>query len=193
MTQNTPEQITPSSTAEWRKWLQENHEKAPSVWLVYYKKEAGKATLSWSEAVDEALCFGWIDSTRKSLDAERFMQFFTRRKVKSSWSKINKEKVEQLIAAGKMTKAGLESIEKAKENGSWTLLDAVEELTIPGELETAFTAYPGSRDFFLSLSKSVRKMMLHWVTFAKREETRQKRAHEIAEHAGRKQKPKQFS
>lgn len=156
------------------------------------KKSANASSLSWSEAVDEALCFGWIDSTKKTLDNQSFIQFFSPRKANSTWSKVNKEKIKQLIDTGLMTKAGLDCIEKAKQNGSWTLLDDVEELLIPEDLEAAFDAQMGSKDFFLSLSKSVKKMMLQWLVLAKLPETRQKRINEIAECAGQQLKPKQF-
>ncbi|MCD6066899.1 MAG: hypothetical protein K0S33_1725 [Bacteroidetes bacterium] len=149
-------------------------------------------SISWSEAVDEALCFGWIDSTRKSLDDEKFMQFFSKRKAVSTWSKVNKEKVRQLIEQGLMTEAGLASIETAKQNGSWNILDGVEELTIPKDLEKEFKIHKGSKPFFLSLSKSVRKMILQWIVLAKRPETRQKRISEVAELAAQNLKPKQF-
>jgi uncharacterized protein YdeI (YjbR/CyaY-like superfamily) len=182
----------PVNVQEWRQWLEKHHRSEQSVWLLQYKKSSEKPTISWSEAVDEALCFGWIDSTRKTVDNESFIQFFTRRKPNSVWSKINKEKVKQLIKEGRMTEAGLKSIEIAKHNGSWTILDEVEELTIPDDLEKAFHLHPGSKDFFLGLSKSVRKMILTWLVFAKREDTRQKRIVEIAELAAQKQKPKQF-
>jgi uncharacterized protein YdeI (YjbR/CyaY-like superfamily) len=182
----------PANAQEWRQWLEKNHRSEQSVWLVQYKKSSDNPTVSWSEAVDEALCFGWIDSTRKTLDHETFIQFFTKRKPTSIWSKINKEKVKQLIADGRMTEAGLKSIETAKANGSWTILDDVEELKVPADLENAFDLHPGSRDFFLSLSKSVRKMFLVWVVLAKREETRQKRIAEIAELAAEGLRPKQF-
>ncbi|MBK8429459.1 MAG: YdeI/OmpD-associated family protein [Lewinellaceae bacterium] len=175
---------------EWRLWLQENHRAKQSVWLIHYNKKSGIPTISWSEAVDEALCFGWIDSTRKTLDHERYIQFFCKRKSKSVWSKINKAKVEQLIEAGRMSQAGYESIETAKQNGSWAILDEVEELKIPADLEAEFNAKPGSMDFFLSLSKSVRKSMLQWIILAKRPETRQNRIGEIAERAAQKLKPK---
>jgi uncharacterized protein YdeI (YjbR/CyaY-like superfamily) len=182
----------PTSPQAWRKWLARHHESEKSVWLICYKKNSGKPTISWSDAVDEALCFGWIDSTRKTIDDEKFIQFFTRRKPTSMWSKINKEKVKQLIEEGRMMPAGYDSIERAKKNGSWNILDAVEELVIPEDLESAFGAHAGSKDFFMGLSKSVRKMMLGWIEFAKRPETRQKRIAEIAESAGRGVKPKQF-
>jgi uncharacterized protein YdeI (YjbR/CyaY-like superfamily) len=182
----------PKNSQEWRQWLQENHHREPSVWVVYYKVKSGKPTITWSDAVDEALCFGWIDSTVKSLDEITFIQFFTKRKPNSVWSKINKEKVERLIAGGQMMKAGYESIEKAKANGSWTILDEVEELVIPKDLEKAFKKHSGSKAFFLSLSKSVRKAILQWLVLAKRTETRQRRIDEIALLAGEKRKPKQF-
>ncbi|WP_018344087.1 YdeI/OmpD-associated family protein [Cytophaga aurantiaca] len=180
----------PKSRKAWRQWLSKYHRSEQSVWLLLYKKESGKPSISWSDAVEEALCFGWIDSKRKSLDAESFIQFFCQRKPKGTWSKVNKEKVLQLIEDGLMTERGLESIEKAKQNGSWVILDEVEELTIPIDLGKAFKAHKGSKDYFLSLSKSVRKMILYWVVSAKREETRQKRITEIVERAAQGLKPK---
>lgn len=186
------ETFYPSTTADWRTWLQDNHLSKQSVWLIYYKKKSKIPSISWSEAVDEALCFGWIDSTARPIDEEKYMQFFTKRKATSVWSKVNKDKVEKLIAAGKMGQAGFESIEKAKQNGSWTILDSVEELTIPEDLEAAFQANEGSKDFFMGLSKSVRKAILQWLVLAKQQSTRQKRNNEIAELAAQKLKPKQF-
>lgn len=182
----------PTSRQEWRLWLIENHSSKQAVWLVQYKKKSNMPTLSWSEAVDEALCFGWIDSTRKTIDEEKFIQFFSKRKPNSVWSKINKEKVQRLIDERLMTPAGYESIERAKQNGSWAILDDVEELIIPNDLEKEFKTKLGSKDFFLSLSKSVRKSILQWLTLAKQQETRQKRMSEIAELASQKLKPKQF-
>ncbi len=182
----------PVSKAAWRAWLQENHESKQAVWLIYYKKKANKPSLSWSEAVDEALCFGWIDSTAKPIDEDTYKQFFTKRKPKSVWSKVNKEKIIRLSEEGLMKEAGLACIEIAKQNGSWTILDEVEELIIPDDLEAAFSSQEGSKDFFMSLSKSVRKMMLSWLVLAKRAATRQQRINEIVERAAQKLKPKQF-
>lgn len=192
MQKSDPETFYPASREDWRNWLIENHDSKQSVWLLCYRKNAGIPTISWSEAVDEALCFGWIDSTRKTIDDRSFIQFFTRRKPKSTWSKVNKEKVEVLIKQKLMTKAGLESIEKAKENGSWTILDEVDALKIPEDLERAFRDHPGSEAYFMGLSKSVKKMMLQWIVLAKLPETRQRRIHEIAETAGQNKRPKQF-
>lgn len=186
------ETFHPATVKQWRQWLQKNHNKKNSVWLIQYKKNTNAPTISWSEAVDEALCFGWIDSTRKSIDDEKFKQFFTRRKPTSVWSKINKAKVEQLIKEGRMAQAGLDTIAIAKQNGRWEILDAVEELTIPKDLEKGFKSHKGSQGFFLSLSKSVRKAILQWLVLAKRPETRQKRITEIAELAAQQRKPKQF-
>ncbi|WP_316746380.1 YdeI/OmpD-associated family protein [Pedobacter gandavensis] len=182
----------PANQEEWRNWLTENHISSQSVWLVQYKQKSSRPSITWSDAVNEALCFGWIDSTRKTVDAESFVQFFCKRKPTSNWSKVNKAKVEQLIAAGLMAEAGLKSIEVAKKNGSWSLMDEVEELMIPTDLEAAFQLQPGSADYFDGLSKSVKKMILQWVVLAKRPETRQKRITEIVELAAQKLKPKQF-
>ena len=184
--------ITPSNTKEWREWLTKNHVKEDGVWLIYYKKNADKPTISWSEAVDEALCFGWIDSVKKPIDEERFMQFFSKRKANSLWSKINKEKVSKLTQAKKMTPAGFEIIEKAKQNGMWTLLDEVEELIIPKDLKQAFDATPKALNYFLSLSKSIKKGMLTLVVVAKRPETRQNRINEFVSCAANNKKPKLF-
>jgi len=188
---HTPEEsFRPSSRSDWRNWLKENHQRKQSIWLIYVKKGRQTPTLSYSDAVDEALCFGWIDSTRKSLGEEEFTQFFCRRKPQSGWSKVNKQKVLDLIDQNLMTKAGLDCIEAAKLNGSWTLLDDVEELIIPADLEAALQAHAGAKDFFLSLSKSTRKQILQWVVFAKRPSTRENRIQEIASAAAQQRKPK---
>lgn len=184
------ETYCPQSRTDWRQWLEKNHRSKQSVWLVYYTKKSNVPSISWREAVDEALCFGWIDSTQKKINDFSFMQFFSKRKSKSNWSKINKEKVQQLIDSKRMTKAGYQSIETAKQNGFWTILDEVEELIIPNDLETAFKEHEGSKDYFLSLSKSVKKMILAWVVLAKRQETRQKRIDEVVKSAEQNLKPK---
>ena len=192
MQKTEPETFTPTSRQHWRKWLKENHHIKQSVWLIAYKKKANVPTVVWHEAVEEALCFGWIDSVRKPIDDEKFIQFFSKRKSTSVWSKINKEKIERLTSEGLMTKAGYDCIERAKQNGSWSILDEVEELIIPKDLEKAFKTNRGSKVFFLSLSRSVRKSILQWLVMAKRPETRQNRITEIAELAAQKLKPKQF-
>jgi len=186
------ETFCPATKQEWRDWLHENHLTKQSIWLIQYKKSSDKPSVSWSDVVDEALCFGWIDSTRKSRDEESYIQFFTKRKPTSVWSKVNKEKIERLNEAGLIMPAGYKCVEIAKQNGNWTILDTVEELIIPDDLEIAFNANQGSKDYFLSLSKSVKKMILYRLVMAKREETRQKRIDEILENLVQQQKPKSF-
>lgn len=182
----------PKSRLDWREWLQVNHDKKQSVWLIYYKKKSNIPTVTYSEAVDEALCFGWIDSKSKPIDEHKFMQFFSRRKEKSIWSKINKDKIERLRNEGLMTKAGFEIVEKAKQNGSWTILDEAEALIIPIDLEKEFETRPNAKQYFLSLSRSDKRNILQWLTLAKRQETRQKRITEIVELANQNLKPPQF-
>ncbi|MNL35590.1 hypothetical protein D3C87_1576320 [compost metagenome] len=140
--------------------------------------------------MDVALCFGWIDSKKIKIDDERTHQFFSTRKANSTWSKINKVKVAQLIEKGLMTEAGYKSIAVAKENGSWIILDSVEELIVPEDLDAGLKNNVVAREFFEGLSKSSKKMMLQWLVLARRPETRQKRIAEILECAGQKLKPK---
>ena len=187
------ETFYPRSRQEWRDWLQDNHAKKQSVWLIYYKKKSNVSTILYSDAVDEALCFGWIDSKSKPIDEHKFMQFFSKRKEKSVWSKVNKEKIERLTEEGLMTNAGYEIIEKAKLNGSWNILDEAEALHIPEDLEGEFDKRPNAKLYFLSLSRSDKRNILQWLILAKRQETREKRITEIVELADKNQKPKQFS
>ncbi|MDN3688347.1 YdeI/OmpD-associated family protein [Cyclobacterium jeungdonense] len=182
----------PKDRKEWREWLRDNHDKKQSIWLVYYKARSKIPTVSYSDAVDEALCFGWIDSKTKPLDEKRFMQFFSRRKEKSVWSKVNKEKIDRLTQEGLMTKAGFEIIEKAKQNGSWTILDDAEALLIPKDLDEEFQNRPNAKHYFLGLSRSDKRNILQWLVLAKRPETRKKRIEEMVELADKEQKPKQF-
>lgn len=186
------EDYCPSNQQDWREWLELNHKNKESVWVIFYKKSSANVNLSWSESVDEALCFGWIDSTKKTIDNEKYRQYFSKRKEKSNWSKVNKEKVKTLIEQGLMREEGYKSIEIAKENGSWTILDEVEALVIPTDLYEEFLNYKGSMDFFNSLSNSAKKILLYWIVSAKRKETRQKRILEIVENASNNLKPKQF-
>lgn len=184
------EDFCPRDKQEWRKWLELNHTEKEGVWLIFYKKKSPNYNLSWSESVDEALCFAWIDSTKRPIDGMQYKQYFSKRKAKSNWSKINKDKVKTLIDQGRMAEAGYKSIEIAKENGSWTILDAIEALVIPDDLDLAFGKYKGSKDYFLSLSKSTQKILLGWIGSAKRAETRQNRIAEVVESAAQQLKPK---
>ncbi|NQZ76894.1 MAG: YdeI/OmpD-associated family protein [Ekhidna sp.] len=185
-------EICPINQEAWREWLSSNHDQEDAVWLIYFKKNSPKHNLSWSDAVDEALCFGWIDSVIRKIDADSYKQYFTKRKPKSNWSKVNKDKVKNLIDQGLMQQAGYQSIQIAKENGSWNNLDAVEALIIPEDLKLEFSNYEGSFEYFISLSDSSKKILLYWVISAKRPETRRKRVLEIAQNASNSTKPKPF-
>lgn len=180
----------PAGKQAWREWLEKNHLSKQAVRLVFYIKSSDKKSITWSEAVEVALCFGWIDSKKVRIDEESSHQFFSKRKSNSTWSKINKQKVLQLIEAGLMTEAGYKSIETAKQNGSWIILDDVEELIVPKDLEMELKSKPDSERFFFGLSRSVKKAILQWIVLAKRPETRQKRIAEVVELAGEKQRPR---
>lgn len=169
------ERFYPESRVAWRAWLQANHNDSPGIWLIYYKKQTGKPTVTYAEAVEEALCFGWIDSVPNKLDEERHMQVFTPRKPKSPWSKVNKQRIKNLIEQDLMMPAGLEKIEAAKKDGSWTLLDAIEELVVADDLAKALADNPTANDNFQAFNASSKKGILWWIESAKRPETRQKR------------------
>ena len=192
MSKQEIEHFYPETKQQWRMWLEQNHVSKDAVWLLFYKKHTGKPSVKWTDAVDEALCFGWIDSKAETIDQDTFRQYFCKRKPNSTWSKINKQKIEALTEKGLMTKAGFKVIELAKQNGSWTLLDEVEELIIPSDLENAFEKLEHSKDYFLSLSKSRKKVLLQWIALARTDSTRQKRIFEIAECASQEELPKPF-
>ena len=185
-------QVWAPDVATWRTWLEEHHATEPGVWLMSWKKAAGKPSITWSEAVDEAICFGWIDSTRQSIDDLSFRQYFAPRKPRSNWSKINKDKVERLIAEGRMTPAGMAVIAEAKRNGSWNTLDAVEAMEMPDDLAVALDARPGARDYVDSLSKTRRWALLYWINGAKRPETRADRVRQVADAAAQSKRPERF-
>ena len=177
------ERMTAPDRAAWRAWLVEHHESSPGIWLVYFKKASGKPSITYDEAVEEALCFGWIDSKVKGLDEERYMQVYTPRKTGSVWSKLNKERIERVIAEGLMTEAGIAKIDAAKRDGSWVLLDAVDDLIEPDELRAALDANRTARHNYNSFADSVKKQALYWVYSAKRETTKSDRIVQIVEAA----------
>ncbi|NJN98713.1 MAG: hypothetical protein HC875_33810 [Anaerolineales bacterium] len=172
--------VHPLSRAEWRAWLEQNHTRPEGVWLVSYKKATGKPRVEYDEAVEEALCFGWIDSKGNKLDEERSLLWFSPRKPKTGWSKPNKERVERLIAAGLIAPAGLAKIEAAKQDGSWNALDAVEALEIPPDLASALAGYSQAQQNFEAFPRSAKRGILEWIVNAKRPETRAKRIEETA-------------
>ncbi|BAZ40940.1 hypothetical protein NIES4101_69020 [Calothrix sp. NIES-4101] len=164
-----------ASRQDWREWLEKNHDKYTGIWLIYYKVKSGKPSIKYSEAVKEALCFGWIDSKVKSLDTERYQQIFTPRKATSVWSKLNKQYIQELIEEGLMTDFGIAKIEIAKQNGSWTSLDEIEALIIPRDLMQALELNATAKNNFDAFSKTIKKNILMWINSAKRPETRLRR------------------
>jgi uncharacterized protein YdeI (YjbR/CyaY-like superfamily) len=173
------EQLYFKNAQEWREWLHENHHSAPRVYLLFYKVDSTFESMRWEEAVQVALCYGWIDSTVKKLDNHCRKQLFSPRKDKSVWSKVNKNYVEQLLAANLMHESGLRKIEIAKQNGSWESLDDVEALVVPKDLEAAFHENSMAHTHFNNFSKTYKKSYLYWLNQAKRPETRIARIEEI--------------
>lgn len=166
----------PKTRKQWRRWLEKNHAVAPGIWFVYYKKESGRPRVSYDHAVEEALCFGWIDSLPRKLDAERSMLKFTPRKPKSAWSRLNKTRIEKLINAKLMRPAGLAAIELARQNGSWHSLSASDEAaannTMPEDLARLFAKNKMALQNFQQFSASMRKRFLFWIDSAKQPATR---------------------
>lgn len=164
---------------EWREWLSINHSSSKGVYLIFYKLSCEKESMRWEEAVKEALCYGWIDSVVKKIDDEKRKQLFTPRKPKSGWSKLNKDHIKKLIENNEMHESGLQKIQIAKEDGSWSMSDNAENLIILDDLKKEFDNNPIAFENFQAFSKSHKKAYLHWLYSAKREETRKKRLLEI--------------
>ena len=180
------------SRAEWRAWLAEHHEREDGVWLVRYKKATGKPTLSTPGITQEALCYGWVDSVPRKVDRERTALYIAPRQSGSNWSRLNKEYVAEMEAQGQMTNAGRAKVSAAKEDGSWTRLDDVEDLVVPEDLAGAFEARPGSADHWDAFPPSVRRGILEWILNAKRAPTRAKRIEETARLAQQNKRANQW-
>ncbi|MBL7693827.1 MAG: YdeI/OmpD-associated family protein [Ferruginibacter sp.] len=169
----------PRNRQAWRNWLQKNHATKQSVWLIMYKKSSGKPTISYNEVVEEALCFGWIDSQPKKRDAESSFLYISIRKAKSGWSALNKKRIEKLIQENRMTTAGLQKIEAAKKDGSWSVLDNAEAFTMPAALRKAFSKNKKALSHFERFPPGVKKQLFYWVESAKTKPTQEKRITEI--------------
>lgn len=165
--------------SEWRDWLEKNHKTSSGIYLIFFKVENKEASMRWEDAVKVALCFGWIDSTVKSLGNGKRQQYFCQRKPKSVWSALNKRYIIALQKEKLMHESGLESVSIAKQNGSWTALDDVENGIIPIELQQAFDQHEKAFENYNNFAPSYRKSYLYWLNQAKRAETRQKRIDEI--------------
>jgi uncharacterized protein YdeI (YjbR/CyaY-like superfamily) len=179
------EQVQIESRAELRAWLEANHTRRESIWLVKYKVHVPEKYVTWDEVVEEALCYGWIDSRTRKLDDDRTMLLLSPRRPGSPWSRRNKDHVERLLAAGLMMPPGLAAIEQAQEDGSWTIYDDIEDLVIPDDLAVALAENQAAAAHFGAFGDSSKKRILWWIKSAKRPETRQKRIAEtieLAEH-----------
>lgn len=162
---------------EWRKWLKENHSIEKEVWLIYFKKHTDKIRIPYEDAVEEALCFGWIDSIVKRIDDEKYCQRFTPRKENSGWSESNKKRVRKLVEEKRMTKIGLEKINAAKQNGMWyKTISSQKKYKMPFEFINKLEKNTRAFKFYYSLSTSQQKQFVIWIASAKKTETRSKRS-----------------
>ena len=171
--------IQPHDRDEWREWLKSHHDRTEGVWVVYTKRSTGRQVLTYEQAVEEALSFGWIDGKVHAIDDTKYSQMFTPRKKGSPWARSNKERVRRLIDQGRMAPSGLAKVEEAKRDGSWIVLDRIDEISVPEELKAALDANRRAREGFDSFTPSQRKQFLWWLHGAKRVGTRSSRIEEI--------------
>ena len=175
---------------DWRGWLQNNFVSKKGIWLIYYKKHIGKPRIPYADAVEEAICFGWIDSTVKRVDEEIYVQEFSPRKLRSPWSFLNKERAEAMIRTGLMTQAGLIKIEEAKKNRRWEeAYTSKKKVEIPGDLSKALKSDQKVNRNFRNFADSYQNLYINWINHAKKEETRQRRITEVVKRAAKNQKP----
>lgn len=168
--------LTFESEAAWEQWLEENHAISQGLWLRIAKKDSEHASVFYPEALNAALCFGWIDGQKGKFDAYYWLQKFTPRRSRSPWSRVNRDKVAELIAQGKMREAGLKEIERAQADGRWDMAyESQSRITVPDDLQEALNANPAAQEFFNQLNSQNRYSILYRVTTAKKAETRQKR------------------
>lgn len=177
------DQIAATTRAEWRRWLSAHHASSAGIWLVLSKKGSGIPSVSYDDAVEEALCFGWIDAKVQRIDDALHRQWFAPRRPGGAWSRPNKERVGRLIGQGRMTTAGLAAIERAKRDGTWAAGDALDRLEVPPDFRRALAAAK-ARATFDSFSPSARRAVLAWIAAAKKPETRARRIETAARMAG---------
>jgi len=171
--------------ATWRAWLEANHATSSGAWLVTWRRRSGRLGLDYEAAIEEALCFGWVDSTAGRVDDDRGKLYFAPRKPRSGWAATNKARIERLLAEGRMAPAGVAAIDRAKANGSWEVLDSAERLVVPADLAAALEAMPPAAANFAGFPPSARKQMLAWVALAMRPETRADRIRRVVDAAER--------
>ena len=173
---------------QWREWLARRHLTEPGVWLVTWRRTTGLPAPSYEQQIEEALRVGWVDSTQKRLDEQRTMLYFARRRPGSTWARTNKARVARLESEGRLLPAGQAVVDRARADGSWTLLDAVEELVVPDDLAAAFDRHEGAREHWDGFPASARKQILWWIVQAKRPATRAQRVEETARRAAQGQR-----
>ena len=193
-----PEAVPPENSVqcetreEWRTWLAENHTRDQGIWLITFKKASSRPSIGYDASVEEAICYGWVDSRTRTLDDERSMLWFAPRRKGSNWSQSNKDRVARLTKAGMMMPPGIAKVEAAKLDGTWTALDAIERLEIPPDLSKAFSEHPGAASNFDAFPRWVKRATLEWISTAKRPATRSRRIDETASLAQKNERPKQF-
>lgn len=192
MENNIPE-LTAADASAWREWLRSNSEASTGVSLVLYKKDSGVPCISYAEAVEEALCWGWIDSKKKIKDSQCSVQHFSPRKPKGNWSKLNKERVAVMTAQKRMMPQGIKMVELAKETGTWTALDEVDELKIPPALAMALAANEAAAHNFATFPPSAKKMILQWLLSARTQATTDKRIAETVSLAAQNIRANQYT
>ena len=175
--------VHPDSRSAWRRWLRKHHADTDGVWLARWRKAEGRAPLDYDAIVEEALCFGWIDGLVNTLEDGRQAHLMTPRRKGSPWARSNKDRVERLIAEGRMTDAGADAIRAAKADGTWSMQDAAEALIEPLELAAALDANPEARRRWDGFTPSQRRALIWWVMSAKRPETKERRVAEIVAEA----------
>jgi uncharacterized protein YdeI (YjbR/CyaY-like superfamily) len=180
--------FTPRSRKAWRDWLERNHASRPEVWLVFYKQHTGKPTLTYADAVEEAICFGWIDGVKRSIDDERYTHRFSPRKPDSRWSPTNRKRAARMAEAGLMHAAGRKAVSTARQRGLWEARSESIDLTLPRELDERLRRNRKAAAFFDSLARSYRTQFIAWINSARREETRQRRISESIELLSRGEK-----
>jgi uncharacterized protein YdeI (YjbR/CyaY-like superfamily) len=175
---NGKDVMTPRSRAHWRNWLASNTDRREGLWIVYRKKSSNLEGPVYDDLVEEALCFGWIDSQSRRVDDDRMMQWFSPRRKGGLWSALNKKRIESLVEQGLMTEAGQAAIDEAKADGSWSQTDEVDALVVPSDLQTALDAAPEAESAYRALTDSAKKQYLWWIHSAKRPATRARRIEE---------------
>ena len=176
----------------WWSWLEMHYKDEEEIWLIFYKKSAGKSNVSYNDAVEEALCFGWVDSKVNKRDEQSYFQYFAQRNPKSNWSRVNKQKVAKLIAEDRMSEADYAMIEEAKRRGTWDALNDVENLVIPPDMQAEFDKNPVALQYYEAFPRSVKRGILEWIFNAKRPATRVKRILQTAEMANRNERANQY-